>query len=302
MTRLDGCPICGIANEVKVGDVDERALLICPKCRHVYWQDNIDADELRAYYESQYSATHQQDEIQEANRAYYRSHVPELAAMLASRSGLPRRELACIVDFGCSYPTFLDEARAWGVARVVGVDFAAEVRQAGEQLGIEMWDPREFVERFDGEADVIRFSHVIEHLPDPIGDLASIAARLAPGGIAYITQPIFPVLRCEPASLPFQDAVFPEHLHFFNPISLFTLMTSTGLEIEEFFAFQAEETVQAIYENSVDLAYADAQLPANLGATVSHGRSPLGARPGFYGQNCRATGRKLSRSCGSGAF
>jgi SAM-dependent methyltransferase len=182
-----------------------------------------------------------------------------------------------------------------GVARVVGVDFAAEVREAGEQLGIEMWDPREFAERFDGEADVIRFSHVIEHLLDPIGDVASIAARLAPGGTAYVTQPIFPVLRCEPALLPFQDAVFPEHLHFFNPISLSTLMTSAGLEMEEFFVFQAETTVQALYESSVDLAYADAQLPTDLGATVSNGRSPLGARPRFYGQNCLAIGRKGSR-------
>jgi SAM-dependent methyltransferase len=295
MISIGVCPICGIANEVRVGEVDDRALLICRKCRHVYWYDKINADELRAYYELQYSAAHQQDQIQEANRAYYRSHLAELALMLAGRGGAPRRQLGCIVDFGCSYPTLLDEARAWGVARVVGVDFGAEARQAGAQLGIEMWDPQEFADGFEGEADVIRFSHVIEHLLDPTGDLASIAARLAPGGIAYVTQPIFPVLRCEPASLPFQDAVFPEHLHFFNPISLATLMTSAGLQIEEFLAFQAEEMVQALYESSVDLAYAEAQLPTDLGATVPNGFSPLGARPRFYGQNCRAIGRKGSR-------
>lgn len=283
------CPVCRVPSDIEVGRVDSRSLLICPNCRHVYWQELIDDEAIRLYYEGSYS--HHQDQIQEGNRAYYRSHAAELRMMHAGGSG-PEVSLRCVVDFGSSYPTFLDEARASGMARVVGVDFSPQARKAGEGLGIEMWEPREFAERFDGKADVIRFSHVIEHLPDPVGEVAAVAAHLAPGGIAYVTQPIFPVLRAEPATLAFQDAVFPEHLHFFNPISLTSVLARAGLEIPEFFAFQAEEEVRGIYEESTDLPYADRQLAPGIGAALPAGFSPLGGRPTFYGQNCRIIARK----------
>lgn len=285
------CPICDADADIQVGEAGGRPLVICPQCRHVCWRERVAGERIREHYDAQYSASHQQAEIQQANRAYYRSHASELASMLAGNPG-PASPPGCVVDFGSSYPTFLEEARASGVRRPVGVDFSADVRQAGETLGIEMWDPTGFVERFEGSADVIRFSHVIEHLADPVGEVAAVIAHLAPGGIAYITQPIVPVLRAEPASLGFPDAVFPEHLHFFNAISLTSLLRRAGLHIEEFFAFQAEEAVRAQYGGAVDLAYVEERLPAGIGANIPEAFSPLGGRPTFYGQNCRVVARK----------
>jgi SAM-dependent methyltransferase len=288
------CPICDADSDIQIGEVEGRALLICPQCRHVYWRERVDHGRLRAHYDARYSASEHQAEIQGANRAYYRAHADELAVMLAGSSGsaTPPR---CVVDFGSSYPTFLEEARARGVTRAVGVDLSQAVREAGRGLGIEMWDPAGFAERFDGSASVIRFSHVIEHLADPVGEVAAAIALLSPGGIAYVTQPIVPVLRAEPGALGFPDAVFPEHLHFFNPISLTLLLRRAGLEIEEFFAFQAEEAVQAQYAAAVDLAHVEQMLPAGIGAVIPQVFSPLGGRPTFYGQNCRLVARKPAR-------
>ena len=288
------CPICAAESDIRVGEADGRVLLICPQCRHVYWHERVDYGQTFEHYDSHYSASCRQREIQESNRAYYRTHAAELAGLLAGNAG-PAVPPPCVVDFGSSYPVFLDEARASGVVRPVGVDFSADVRQAGAAIGIEMWEPAEFAARFDDGADVMRFSHVIEHLADPVGDVAAAVARLAPGGIAYVTQPIFPVLRAEPASLQFHDAVFPEHLHFFNPVSLALLLRRAGLEIEEFVAFQEEEAVQARYAGHVDLDYVEERLPAGIGDAVG-GFSPLGCRPTFFGENCRVVARKPATS------
>jgi len=127
------CPICKTPTDVPIGGVSDRTLLICPECRHVFWEEQIDNQQVREYYESAYH--HHQDEIQEGNRAYYRSHVTELAIMLNGEEAPPH----CIVDFGCSYPTFLQEAGAAGAARPIGVDYSPEVRKVGEDAGIEMW-------------------------------------------------------------------------------------------------------------------------------------------------------------------
>src|SRR5207245_739732 len=149
---------------------------------------------------------------------------------------------------------------------------------------------------FDGKADVIRFSHVIEHLPDPVGTFSRAVAHLAAGGIAYVTQPIFPVLAARPNALAFQDAVFPEHLHFFNPISLWRLISGAGLSLQQFFAFQDEAEVRSLYESSADSRYAESELPPGFGEPVPQGFSPLGGRPTFYGRNCKIIARKLGNS------
>jgi hypothetical protein len=47
--------------------------------------------------------------------------------------------------------------------------------------------------------------------------------------------------------------------------------TGAGLTIEDFFAFQAEESVRKIYRNAVDPAYAERELPPGIGVAVPAG-------------------------------
>src|SRR5437763_14087759 len=113
----NSCPLCTTSSDIPVGAVDDRRLLICPECRHVYWEAPTSPEQLRSYYEGQYSAIHRQADIQNDNRQYYRSHFDELRVRLAE--GEASRPIRCVVDFGCSYPVFLEEARALGAERTV---------------------------------------------------------------------------------------------------------------------------------------------------------------------------------------
>ena len=74
-----------------------------------------------------------------------------------------------------------------------------------------------------GEFDLIRLSHVLEHLNDPVKSLGQIAAWLAPGGVLYVEVPnIEAYCRTKSRGGMFHYA----HIYNFNP---WTLRACAGL-------------------------------------------------------------------------
>ena len=92
-------------------------LLICPDCRHLYWERIPSAEELDQFYRQDYSDSHGQVEIQQSHRDYYRSHVEELVNL----TGRARAEI-CLIDYGSSIPVLVHEAKDWGLGRPIAVD------------------------------------------------------------------------------------------------------------------------------------------------------------------------------------
>ena len=173
-------------------------------------------EELRAHYATSYSLKDAQQHIQSENRRYYREHLDELLSLL----GVDAASCA-IVDFGCSYPVLLEEAKALGFSRAIGVESDEAACRYGRERDIEMCSVDEFCAGVQPQSvDVIRFSHVLEHLIDPLGTLTMAASKVRPGGVVHITQPGFPVLAAVPSAHDLKDSVWPEHLQFFSPISL----------------------------------------------------------------------------------
>ena len=78
-------------------------------------------------------------------------------------------------------------------ARVVGVDRAeavnvAAVRHRASNLEYRVQD-LERLDDMEGGFDLVVSFQVIEHLPDPVGFLAALARRMAPGGELIVTTP-----------------------------------------------------------------------------------------------------------------
>ena len=95
-----------------------------------------------------------------------------------------------LLDFGCGSDSFLNKARTWGW-RTTGVDFSPlavdQAMASGHEaclLGSERW------QRMDRQSfDLIRLSHVWEHLYDPKQVLRSLHERLKPGGTMHLAVP-----------------------------------------------------------------------------------------------------------------
>ena len=95
-----------------------------------------------------------------------------------------------MLDVGCSAGHFLHNVKPLA-GEVVGVDYDREAAEyAGRRLGCttyggELVDAP--IER--GSFDLVCAIQVMEHVPDPIEFARTLAAFLAPGGVAYVEVP-----------------------------------------------------------------------------------------------------------------
>jgi SAM-dependent methyltransferase len=277
---IRSCPVCAAKRLALFQETGSGPLNICADCRHITWDRRPDPDELDDYYRSTYTGTHNQEALQDSARAYYRSHLEELI----SRAKRKARKTT-IVDFGCSFPTLLEEARDLGFARPIGVEPDAGARDRGASLGIEMHAPEAFDQAIDkGAVHIARFSHVLEHLPDPLAALSSVVRKVAPGGLIHITQPSFPVLAPERCDEPLRDCVWPEHLHYFNAISLRVLAERAGLRITTLFTHQNADQAVRHFCPALDMAAASERMRDLASAgNPAYGRNAN--YPAYAGEN-----------------
>lgn len=285
------CPICGCADAALTGMVSDRPMLICRECRHLRWMRTPTSDELAAFYAREYSTSHAQCEIQEGLLDYYRSHIPELAALANGQPGGVPPERLAIADVGCYFPVLLAEAVALGCPTAIGVDWSDQARQYGAERGVPVLTPDEFLRDVpDGSLDVLRYSHTLEHLPDPAGTLREQIVKLRPGGLLYITQPNTPMLRFGASPPPF-DAIYPTHLQFFTPASAVALVEQAGCKVERFYTVGEPETGSARHRHAFDLDYAVTRLAA-LEDRGERERGPLNNYPFFFGRNVALYARR----------
>lgn len=277
------CPICQ-GEALPFAMIRDRETSICAECRHVSWAKFPSAAEVNAHYTSVYSGSHGQRDIQEANRAYYRAHTEQLVSLHGGKA-------LSILDFGCSWPISLEMAlENDSVQSCFGVEPDPDARAYGSRVGLAMYDPDQVADIVDETIDILRFSHVLEHLIDPASLLQTIKPKLKPDAILYVTQPAFPVFRSDARPKDLQDAVYPEHLHFFSPISLSFLAQRADFEIIEIVAFQEEVKRCRELDPFVDQAFSE-KLLLHLRDKSPGSFTKLGRYPTFHGENIHFVAR-----------
>ncbi|HUQ91790.1 MAG TPA: class I SAM-dependent methyltransferase [Bryobacteraceae bacterium] len=272
---MKNCPVCDDAGSAEFGTKEGRKLRICEKCRHIRWEVFPTADDLAAYYREQYTLRHAQARIQDDARSYYSGHAAHLF-QLAAR---PAAQVV-IIDYGCSFPVFLEEAKKLGVRRAIGVDYSTQIPR---DTGVEIVSPGDLKDIPQGIVDIVRFSHTLEHTVDPVCTLKQMTGMLRKGGLVYITQPNFPVMAIAGNEVELKDSVYPEHLHFFSPLSLAALAVRCGLRIHQIFSHQNEQGVLEKYEGRLDLDYSR----KNMAPYAQHGDPAyaMGSYPQYAGEN-----------------
>lgn len=136
-----------------------------------------------------------------------------------------------VLDVGCGSGDFLDAAASIGW-HVAGCDpdpaVAANVgRHDGPAReirvgGIEAWAGRE------GAFDAITFSHVIEHVHDPVGTIQRAFELLAPGGMLYLETPNIDALGRATYGSNWRGLEPPRHLVLFTWNALHQVLTNAG--------------------------------------------------------------------------
>ena len=145
------------------------------------------------------------------------------------------------LDVGCGAGLLAEPLARLG-AKVTAIDAAPQVIEvarghaAGQDLAIDYRHAA--VEALDSRFDLVTAMEVIEHVADPGAFLASLAARLAPGGLLVLSTPNR-TARSRLALITLGEGLrlIPRGTHdwskFITPDELGAVLGETGLKIDE---------------------------------------------------------------------
>jgi SAM-dependent methyltransferase len=147
---------------------------------------------------------------------------------------LPARPGGRLLDVGCGDGAFVAAAaqRGWH-AEGLEPDPAAVAGARAQGLAIQQGTLKELAAREPGQRyDAITLSHVVEHMHDPEGELASAFALLRPGGLLWIATPNLDSLGHRRFGIDWLGLDPPRHLVIFTPDSLAGLLARIGFTVE----------------------------------------------------------------------
>lgn len=150
-----------------------------------------------------------------------------LTGVVVLRAGLKDFD-AAILDVGSgSSAVWLRRMELLGFRNLTGVDpFADRDVKLGAVRVL-----RKELAAVEGQYDLIRLSHSLEHMPDQHRTVADLRRLLAPGGTVVIRIPIVPSAVWERYGVNWAQLDAPRHLYLHTPHSIETLASAAGLRL-----------------------------------------------------------------------
>jgi SAM-dependent methyltransferase len=224
------CPLCECRTpSIYLYSKKRIPIYRCPNCG-AGRADIADFDAASYYDTSYFNGQHSDGYagyVQASNvlRTQFRKDIA-----LIEKLGVSGRNL---VELGCAYGFFLDEARAKSY-EISGLelceDAVKDCQSRGHRNVYRKEISKESLSLFS-KADVVVMLDVIEHLPDPVAAVEAIANLLNPGGVLLMTTGDFASGIAKITGEHWRLMTPPQHLWFFTPNALKTLCARFGLEL-----------------------------------------------------------------------
>ncbi|MCB0790162.1 MAG: class I SAM-dependent methyltransferase [Flavobacteriales bacterium] len=212
------CLICGSASIAGLlGYHGSKGLVRCRACGFVFMERIPTEQELNAYYSS-YSYT-TEGYLSPITVKRYQELLDEFE---------PYRKSGRLLDVGCGRGYFLIEARKRGW-EVHGTEYSEAAIRLGERNGITMHAGKLGPDSFpEGVFDVVTSFEVMEHINNPLEDLAHIHRALRDGGLYYCTTPNFNSLLRYHLKDRYNIINYPEHLSYYTRSTLGRVLRTAG--------------------------------------------------------------------------
>lgn len=221
------CNLCSSSDSTLWATVGGASVVRCRRCGLVYTDPRPVLDALMNCYEAEYSIQHQDGELLRQRRLMYE---------VERRDILRRVPCGRFLDVGCGTGEFL--AALADDFDVHGVDVSRTYIEYGRQkLGLTNLSAGQLSTAglADDFFDVVQMRGVLQHLPDPLGQLREARRVLKPGGLLLITAT--PNI-ASPAAHAFRGnfrLLAPDQmLYNFSPKTLREMLKKAGFTVNAF--------------------------------------------------------------------
>jgi len=215
--------VCGGESDEVVLDLGAWHFLQCPRCGLRVLDPAPNAEELESEFGASYApyalATRASDLTTRFRRGWYTAR---------RRRWIRGLRYSSVLDVGCGTGEFLLDIRRSGV-EVHGLEPSPFAAGYAASLGLDVFQGTVAAYRPERSFDLITLWNVIEHMPDPSGDLARLRDLLAPAGAVVILTPNAGSHQAAAFGRDWAGLEVPKHLQLFDAASLGRLAARTGL-------------------------------------------------------------------------
>lgn len=183
--------LCGAADDVPLADCDRYGIpvgiVLCWACGLARTSPRLATDNLGSFYEHDYHGLHFGIRNPSPSTALFRRG--QGAAIVKFLSDLLVPGPLRVADIGAGTGQVLREFEAAIDRRVegVGCEYSAAFVEAGKRAGSDIHHGGP--ETLEGPFDLVILSHVVEHFPEPIKDLAAVRALGHDRTMFYVEVP-----------------------------------------------------------------------------------------------------------------
>ena len=224
------CCICGLAGE-PVYDLDPFGLVRCPRCHLSFISPRLDAAALdrlyndTAYFDDRVYGGHPWSPSNLLPAAWTRGRLAVIRRALAR----PLRG-ASLLEVGCGYGRFLAAAREAGMS-VSGSELSEVASEAARtDLDLDV-HTGVVADAPPDRHDVVCAWDTLEHVPDPLADLAAIRDRLTDDGVFVFSTPTIASLPARVFRTRWWTLKPTEHIWHFSPETHATALTRSGMAL-----------------------------------------------------------------------
>lgn len=204
--QVHRCPACGLGRTQLPQNFDVSS---------IYDESYFQGGQADGYVDYQGSRTELSEEFRQVVR------VLEAGGLNSGR----------LLEIGCAYGFFLDEAQR--SFQVWGVELADHARENCQARGLKVAASIEDAAvRGAAPYDVVIMLDVIEHLPDPVQTLRTVAQLTRPAGRIVLTTGDFGALAARAMGPRWRLMTPPQHLWFFTIDALSRCLEAAGFEVE----------------------------------------------------------------------
>lgn len=220
------CAVCGSGRFRPYWRCDGFVFVRCRDCGHIYQNPRPVFGDLKKRYQDEYFDYELENDAQFFD--LMRRGLQDIDFdSLEANTPKPRRFL----DIGCATGMLVAHLaeRGWEAEGLEICVPAAEfgTTKRGVTIHVGTVDEIMFPE---GHFDLVHFSHVIEHVPDPGAFLGEVARITRPGGHVVIVTPNTASLQARLFGASWRSAIA-DHLNLFSRRSLSRLMHEAGFEL-----------------------------------------------------------------------